>query len=303
MGLFTRLFRGVKYDIKNIHIRYEDDFYSAEKPFSFGLTIKDIKLDTDVQQEKAEQKENSSTIVKLQEIRGLSIYWNTMSEMFVPTSVWDQSYELPYGIFELIEADIILQMMKDQFNQKVGMKNQFLVEPFSYQMQFAIRNSYNMQKDAYKYKVAIGIEKVRINMNPSVIANIISFHEYIEGQSYQEDLKRYRPLIRLQTMIELRERLPGKKLPKRLEDIRRALVRDWFRLVLWYVRLRKAARAVKFTYRRYQDITVKAFSGGNDVDGEAGADKAYFPQSLLEVETRFQASKGKPVDLNSTSGL
>jgi hypothetical protein len=48
MGLFTRLFRGIKYDIKNIHIRFEDDFYSASQPFSFGLTIKDIKLDTDV---------------------------------------------------------------------------------------------------------------------------------------------------------------------------------------------------------------------------------------------------------------
>lgn len=65
LGLFTRLFRGIKYDIRNIHIRYEDDFYSAQQPFSFGLTIKDIRLDTDVQQEKAEQKENSSTIVKL----------------------------------------------------------------------------------------------------------------------------------------------------------------------------------------------------------------------------------------------
>ena len=116
MGLFTRLFRGIKYDIKNIHIRYEDDFYSASHPFSFGLTIKDIRLDTDTQQEKAEQKENSSTIVKLQEIRNLCIYWNTMSEMFIPTSVWDQSYELEYGIFELIDADTVLEMMKDQFN-------------------------------------------------------------------------------------------------------------------------------------------------------------------------------------------
>lgn len=27
LGLITRLFRGIKYDIKNIHIRYEDDFF------------------------------------------------------------------------------------------------------------------------------------------------------------------------------------------------------------------------------------------------------------------------------------
>ena len=36
-----------------------------------------------------ETAENPSTIVKLQEIRDFSIYWNTMSEMFIPTSVWD----------------------------------------------------------------------------------------------------------------------------------------------------------------------------------------------------------------------
>ena len=39
LGLVTRLFRGVKYDIKNIHIRYEDDLFSGDKPFSFGFTI------------------------------------------------------------------------------------------------------------------------------------------------------------------------------------------------------------------------------------------------------------------------
>ena len=111
LGLLTRLFRGIKYDIKNIHIRYEDDFFVPQAPFSFGVTIRDIKLDTD---EKAEQKErvsNSSTIVKLQELKDLSCYWNSMSEMFIPTSVYDQSTDLRYGIFELIEADMILTMM------------------------------------------------------------------------------------------------------------------------------------------------------------------------------------------------
>ena len=39
-----------------------------------------------------------------------------MSEMFIPTSVWDQSHDLNYGVFELIEADMVLQMMKDIFN-------------------------------------------------------------------------------------------------------------------------------------------------------------------------------------------
>jgi hypothetical protein len=66
LGLFTRLFRGIKYEIKNIHIRYEDDFFVSQAPFSFGLTIRDIKLDTDEKAEKEERLANGSTIVKLQ---------------------------------------------------------------------------------------------------------------------------------------------------------------------------------------------------------------------------------------------
>ncbi len=38
----------------------------------------------------------------------MSLYWNSMSEMFIPNSVYDQSRDLRYGIFEVIEADMIL---------------------------------------------------------------------------------------------------------------------------------------------------------------------------------------------------
>jgi hypothetical protein len=54
-----------------------------------------------------------------------------MSEMFIPNSVWEQSVDLKYGIFELIEADIIHEMMKDIFSQRVGIVNNFLIDPFS----------------------------------------------------------------------------------------------------------------------------------------------------------------------------
>ena len=75
---------------------------------------------------------NSSTIVKVQELKDVSIYWNTESEIFIPTQVWDQSVDLQYGIFEIIEADIILSMMKDIFTNKVGMNSKYVIDPFTY---------------------------------------------------------------------------------------------------------------------------------------------------------------------------
>jgi hypothetical protein len=61
-----------------------------------------------------------------------------------------------------------------------------------------------------------------------------------------KDLARYRPLIRIQTFVDIRKQLGrvGKNagLPADVEAARKVVVRDWWRLILWYIRLRRAAR-------------------------------------------------------------
>lgn len=56
LGLITRLFRGIKFEIKNIHIRYEDDVFSGDRPFSFGFTINSIRMDTHQQEEQRQRQ-------------------------------------------------------------------------------------------------------------------------------------------------------------------------------------------------------------------------------------------------------
>lgn len=111
-----------------------------------------------------------------------------MSEMFIPNSVWDQSHQLQYGIFELIEADMILEMMKDTFNQKVGLLNQYIVSPFTYQMQLAFRNTYKPSTDPYKYKIVISIEKLQLNLTPQSISDMMKFQQYFEMISYIREI-------------------------------------------------------------------------------------------------------------------
>jgi len=105
-------------------------------------------------------------------MKDISFYWNTMSEMFIPTSVWDQSHEFEYGIFEVLEADSILEMMKDIFNNKMGIHRQYIIDPFTYSMQFAFRNSFDEKKDEYKYKFKIKMEKMRMNLTPQICKDI-----------------------------------------------------------------------------------------------------------------------------------
>jgi hypothetical protein len=96
-----------------------------------------------------------------------------------------------------------------------------------------------MFRDEYKYRIAVINEKVRVNVNPITLCDVNRFRQYLEGQTYIHDLARYRPQIRIQTFIDYRKK--NKYMPPEIEAKRKAVVRDWFRLTLWFIRLRKAA--------------------------------------------------------------
>jgi hypothetical protein len=97
-----------------------------------------------------------------------------------------------------------------------------------------------MFRDEYKYRIAVINDKVRLNVNPVTLCDVMRFRQYLEGQTYLKDLARYRPQIRIQSFIDYRRK--SKTLPPELEAKRKAVIKDWFRLVLWFIRLRKAAK-------------------------------------------------------------
>lgn len=44
-------------------------------------------------------------------VKNIKVYWNSMSEMFVPTSVWEQTRHLKFQIFEALEASFLKDIM------------------------------------------------------------------------------------------------------------------------------------------------------------------------------------------------
>lgn len=66
------------------------------------------------------------------------IYWNSMSETFVPTSLWEQTKDLEFRIFEAIAADDLYELMYEPF-QNNSEKQYFankdeLILPFDLRM-------------------------------------------------------------------------------------------------------------------------------------------------------------------------
>jgi hypothetical protein len=54
--------------------------------------------------------------------------------------------------------------------------------------------------------------------------------------SYARDLKKYRPLLRVQAFVDTPAATPL------LQKRKAAVIRHWFQLILWFVRLRRASK-------------------------------------------------------------
>lgn len=298
MSLFLKIFRGVKYSVKNIHIRFEDDYFCPKNPFSTGISIRNISLETDFEQEKIERTKNLSSIVKMQQIQDVGVYWNSKSEMIVPTSIWESSEHLEFGVFELIDADTIQSLMKDIFSHEFGLSHTFLVDPLTYRMQISLRSEYTNLKDDYKYRISMWLQKVQLNLNPSMAIDFLGYHQHLEMQSYLRDLQKYRPHIRIKTFIEFFRKFGVWELrlaknrrkanPVQAELLQKydAVVKDWFRYALWFVRLKRASRSMSAT------MAIRTKNG--IFASSTPREQHHIPLELLRIQKGLHELQGKP---------
>lgn len=101
INLLISLIGNLKFSIKRIHFRIEDDYFNHYRPVAFGLMIEEISFLTSdkfwvfdsplTMQHESRKAENMSTTLKDLIVKNIKVYWNSMSEMFVPTSLWLQT--------------------------------------------------------------------------------------------------------------------------------------------------------------------------------------------------------------------
>ena len=107
-----------------------------------------------------------------------------------------------------------------------------------------LNSDYNprYKSEDFKYNICVLCSKVILQVSPNVVKDVFEMRAYLEMQTYVQELKRYRPAARISTIQKL---IKSCRDPSRLESlkkIKKAIIHDWFRLVLWYVRLRRASR-------------------------------------------------------------
>ena len=104
--------------INRIHLRYEDDFFNNHRPFSMGLMIDSINLDNSTNHWTFHSpnsmhftRTENSYINKEFNIARLRYYFNSFSEMLIPTSLWESTLEEELQIFSAIDAQEVKDLM------------------------------------------------------------------------------------------------------------------------------------------------------------------------------------------------
>lgn len=54
----------------------------------------------------------------------------------------------------------------------------------------------------YKYQINTLMSQINLNLQPQSLRDILKFQAFLEMFSYCQDLKRFRPPIRIQTFVD-----------------------------------------------------------------------------------------------------
>nr|XP_043893555.1 vacuolar protein sorting-associated protein 13D isoform X3 [Solea senegalensis] len=111
-SVVTRIVENIELKIQDVHLRFEDDFSNPEKPFSFGVCIKNVSAQNP-------SKESTQKLLRQKqlEIEDFCVYWDTESAMLgkLPANqIQDamtqcmQSREHQY-IFEPVRSSVLLR--------------------------------------------------------------------------------------------------------------------------------------------------------------------------------------------------
>ncbi|XP_054711435.1 intermembrane lipid transfer protein Vps13-like [Uloborus diversus] len=97
--LITQIIKNLQVKIKDIHLRYEDNFSDPKLPFSLGFTLHNLSFETtDEKWTPAVIQESVNIIHKLVVLDSLAVYWNSRSPLFHKMSIEDRQKAMEKSI-------------------------------------------------------------------------------------------------------------------------------------------------------------------------------------------------------------
>jgi len=132
----------------------------------------------------------------------MRLYFNSFSEMLIPTSLWESTQDEKLEIFSAMDAEEIRDIMVSGFQeneQADSINHHNIIEPFYLNTAINLNQMYApaYKKEPFKYNVTVLMSKMIVTATPDMVRDMMQGACYAEMYSYYKDLKKYRPTMRI----------------------------------------------------------------------------------------------------------
>ncbi|EAR95507.2 amine-terminal region of chorein, A TM vesicle-mediated sorter (macronuclear) [Tetrahymena thermophila SB210] len=283
----------LKISINKIHIRLEDDDISYQNPISIGLLIENLLLlpqksevlsvistkAIDLNADQIQQNRESIKWLKFLQITNLTVYLKNKSEQAIPDSLLREVAYQNMGILEAIKFDDLRNFLIKQFFQSsddlhifkilkinlikcnyvhttspkqqnnshittnVQMNSVNMLSSQSH-LQFINSQIANMQNN---YLIQMSITQPEITINKEYFITLKEITEFLKNQTYWPYLQRFKPKLR--PIVQQF----NNQITEVQKKVNQQIIRDWFRVVIWKLRLQKSQQEqYPDVYKKYQ---------------------------------------------------
>ncbi|XP_068616831.1 intermembrane lipid transfer protein VPS13A [Brachionichthys hirsutus] len=179
--LVTQVIKNLQVKISNIHVRYEDDVTNPNCPLSFGVSLKNLSLQTaDENWNPRLLDENSRLFFKLVQLDSLFAYWNVNSVLF-------SSYS----------ADKALQCLQSsmEVHNSVSFSHDFIFRPISADAKLRMNPRSDIDFSSPKVDLMVNLSEVAIELNRPQYISILELLGSVDMMSRNLPYRKYRPTV------------------------------------------------------------------------------------------------------------
>ncbi|XP_059192632.1 vacuolar protein sorting-associated protein 13A [Centropristis striata] len=179
--LVTQVIKNLQVKISNIHVRYEDDVTNPNCPLSFGVSLKNLSLQTcDENWHPRLLDENSRLFFKLVQLDNLFAYWNVNSLLFSNHS-----------------ADEALLCLRSsmEINNSLSASHDFIFRPISADAKLRMNPRSDVDFSSPKVDLMVNLSEVAIELNRPQYISILELLGSVDMMSRNLPYRKYRPMV------------------------------------------------------------------------------------------------------------
>ncbi|XP_042276726.1 vacuolar protein sorting-associated protein 13A isoform X1 [Thunnus maccoyii] len=179
--LVTQVIKNVQVKISNIHVRYEDDVTNPNCPLSFGVSLKNLSLQTsDKNWNPSLLDENAKLFFKLVQLDNLFAYWNVNSVLYSNHS-----------------ADEALQCLKSsmEIHNSHSVSHDFIFCPISAHAKLRMNPRSDVDFSSPKVDLMVNLSEVAIELNRPQYISILELLGSVDMMSRNLPYRKYRPVV------------------------------------------------------------------------------------------------------------